>query len=71
MIQDYALLLEDFKSLFSFIAFFLVIFVFGKCMLDTMRSLWGWIVVSIALLILVSPSSDFEISQRIQGKMLK
>lgn len=56
----------DIKSGMSFFAFFLVIYVFGKCILKALEYLWGWIVLSLATYLFFAPSTNNKLVEKLQ-----
>lgn len=63
---DNILNMNGIKSTLTIVAFFLMIYMFGKCVLTTVKNLWGLIVISIALFLSFATSPENKLVNKIQ-----
>lgn len=60
-------LVNDIKSSFYFVAFFLIIYVIGKCILSTLKYFWELIVLSVALYLIFASAAKSSLVEKMQG----
>lgn len=63
------LTIHDVKSGFRFFSFFLVIYIIGKCLLNSARCLWDWLVFSAALTMFCLPPDNVAMLQQLILKL--
>lgn len=54
---------HDVKSFVIFMSFFIFMYIFGKCILNGLRWIWGWMVVSVAIYLLYHSQNSNELIQ--------